>query len=534
VDAPLRADVPLRVLIIEDSPSDAALEVRALENAGYRVTPVVTETAEGMKAALAEQAFDVVLADNSLPHFDTIGALAVLKETGLDIPLIVVSGTMDDEAAVELVKAGADDYVLKDRMFRLAVVVERALAAAEERLRRGQADEERLSLEHRLAQSQKLESLGQLAGGIAHDFNNLLTSILGYSELILASGSSSVDEVRPDLEQIKLAGERARVLTQQILAFSRRQALRPQVVFLDQVLRGIEPLLRRSIGEDIDLQITESPGLPPVEVDPHQFEQVVMNLVVNARDAMPSGGRLTLETATEEVGEEFCRTHARAAPGSSVMLRVSDTGVGMDAATQERIFEPFFTTKAVGAGTGLGLATVYGIVRQSNGSIVVTSEPGRGSTFAIYLPPAAQPEVPKELPIPPKAPAGGHETVMVVEDEEALRGLIGRILGAAGYRTLIFGSAQEALAALEQGEPVVDLLLTDVMLAGPIQGNDLTRTIRASRPHLPVLYVSGYSRDALVHAGRLDEGVNLLEKPFTPKGLANMVREVLDLPRGSG
>ena len=391
--------------------------------------------------------------------------------------------------------------------------------AAEEALRQA---------EERLHQSQKMEAVGQLAGGIAHDFNNLLTAILGYSDLILLDGSSTVDEVRPDLEEIKRAGERARVLTQQILAFSRRQALRPQVVFLDQVLRGIEPLLRRSIGEDIDLQITESPGLAPVEVDPHQFEQVVVNLLLNARDAMPSGGRLTIETGTVDLDEEFCRTHAGALPGSYAMLRVSDTGVGMDAATKERIFEPFFTTKAVGAGTGLGLATVYGVVKQSGGSIFVTSEPGRGSSFALYLPRAAQPEVPEETPISPPASARGHETVMVVEDEEALRRLIERVLGAAGYQTLIFTSAPEALATLEQEEPVVDMLLTDVMLPGPIQGHDLARSVLALRPHLPVLYISGYARDALVHAGRLDEGVNLLEKPFTPKSLTDMVREVLD------
>jgi two-component system cell cycle sensor histidine kinase/response regulator CckA len=394
------------------------------------------------------------------------------------------------------------------------------------------AEEALRQSEEHLRQSQKMEAVGQLAGGIAHDFNNLLTAILGYSDLILASGSSTVDEVRPDLEEIKRASERASALTQQILAFSRRQTLRPQVVLLDEIVRGIEPLLRRTIGENIDLHITESPGPASADVDPHQFEQVVMNLVLNARDAMPSGGRLTLETGTVELGEGFCRTHDGATPGSNVMLRISDTGVGMDAATQERIFEPFFTTKAVGAGTGLGLATVYGIVKQSNGSIFVTSEPGRGSSFTLYLPQAAQLEVPKEMPIPSQGPAGGPETVMVVEDEAALRGLIERILGAAGYKTLIFSSPPEALEALKQGEQVVDMLLTDVMLPGPLQGHDLARAILALRPDLPVLYISGYSRDALVHAGRLDEGVNLLEKPFTPKALTDTVREVLDQIQG--
>jgi two-component system cell cycle sensor histidine kinase/response regulator CckA len=247
---------------------------------------------------------------------------------------------------------------------------------------------------------------------------------------------------------------------------------------------------------------------------------------------MPSGGRLTLETANVELGEEFCRTHDGATPGSYVMLQISDTGVGMDAATQERIFEPFFTTKAVGAGTGLGLATVYGIVKQSNGSIFATSEPGRGSSFALYLPQAVRPEVPEEALIPPHVSARGSETIMVVEDEEAVQDLIERILGAAGYKTLILASGPEALAALEHEKNPIDMLLTDVLLPGALQGHDLARTVLALCPDLPVLFMSGYSRDALIHAGRLDEGVNLLEKPFTPKSLADTVREVLDRPRG--
>jgi two-component system cell cycle sensor histidine kinase/response regulator CckA len=335
--------------------------------------------------------------------------------------------------------------------------------------------------------------------------------------------------VRCAMEQIKRAGDRASELTHQILAFSRRQTLRPQVVLLDEVIRGMEQLLRRTIGEDLDLQIVESSPLAAAELDPHQFEQVVMNLVLNARDAMPTGGLLTVETANVELDEEFARTHAGTPPGSYVMLRISDTGVGMDAAIQARIFEPFYTTKAIGAGTGLGLSTVYGIVKQSNGSIFVTSEPGRGSSFAIYLPKAAQPDASQERPVSSQAASGGRETIMVVEDEEALRGLIQLFLAGAGYKTLMFASAQEALAALQEAETGLDLLLTDVMLSGAMQGHDLARAVLAVRPELPVLYISGYARDALVHAGRLDEGVNLLEKPFTSSSLKDMVRQVLDM-----
>ena len=390
------------------------------------------------------------------------------------------------------------------------------------------------SSEEQLRQSQKMEAVGQLAGGIAHDFNNLLTAILGYSDLLLAGEDLAESPARKDIEEIRRAAERAAVLTGQILAFSRRQVLRPQAVSLNTVLDGMEVLLRRTIGEDIDLVISEDPRLALTEVDPHQFEQVLMNLVLNSRDAMPSGGRLTLETADVELDEKFCRAHLGTSPGSYVMLSVSDTGVGMDEATLAHIFEPFFTTKAAGAGTGLGLATVYGIVKQSNGSIFVTSQSGKGTSFKIYLPRAVDIPEPEEMIIPPHVALRGSETVMVVEDEEALRSLIERILSTAGYATLGFGSAGEALEALERGECAVDLLLTDVVLPGALQGYDLARAVLAARPDLPVLYVSGYTYDALVHAGQLDPGVNLLEKPFAPEALAATVRTVLDKARDSG
>jgi two-component system cell cycle sensor histidine kinase/response regulator CckA len=399
---------------------------------------------------------------------------------------------------------------------------------------RKRAEEVLRQTEEQLSQSQKMEAMGQLAGGIAHDFNNLLAVILGYSEMTLTSGASSVDEVRPDVEQIKAAAERAAALTKQILAFSRRQALRPTVVSFNEVLAGMEPLLRRTLGENIDLASFQDPDLGYVEADVHQFEQVLMNLAINARDAMVSGGRLTLETANVELGEEYCHTHPEVTPGSYVMLSVSDTGVGMEEVTCARVFEPFFTTKAMGQGTGLGLATVHGIVLQSHGSISVYSEPGEGTSFKVYLPLAAQASFPAEIVIPPYESARGSETVMVVEDEAALRGLIERVLGGAGYTTFAFGSAVEALEALERGDCSVDLLLTDVMLSGALQGDDLARAVLATRPDLPVLFMSGYPRNSIVHAGRLDEGVNFVEKPFSQQVLATMVRTVLDQPQTSG
>jgi PAS domain S-box-containing protein len=399
---------------------------------------------------------------------------------------------------------------------------------------RKQAKEALRQAEEQLRESQKMEAVGQLAGGIAHDFNNLLTAILGYSEMILASGTSMVDEVRPDIEEIKHAGERASALTQQILAFSRRQVLRPTALSLNEVLEGMESLLRRTLGENIDLVILTHPHLDLTEVDPHQFEQVLINLALNARDAMPSGGRLTLATGNVQLDKKYCKAHPEVAPGPHVMLRVSDTGLGMDPEMITHIFEPFFTTKAFGEGTGLGLAVIHGIVTQSHGSISVKSEPGKGTSVTIYLPRSAQSHIPEEIVFPAQVSARGHETVVVVEDEVALRSLIERILGEAGYTTLSFGSAAEAVAAFGQGQCSADMLLTDVMLPGDLQGHDLVRAVLASRPDLPVLYISGYARDALVHAGRLDEGVNLLEKPFTPGALARMVRSVLDRPQTSG
>jgi two-component system cell cycle sensor histidine kinase/response regulator CckA len=399
--------------------------------------------------------------------------------------------------------------------------------------RRRRAEEALKESERQLMQAQKMEAVGQLAGGIAHDFNNLLTVIIGCSELLLGEEEALTLVAREEAQEIKRTSERAATLTQQILAFSRRQAMRPELVELNSIVLKMEPLLRRTLGENMGL--VTMLGLDPgqTEVDPHQFEQVLMNLAVNARDAMPSGGQLTLETANVELDEDYCRTQADAEPGSFVMLSVSDTGVGMDENTQSHVFEPFFTTKGPGAGTGLGLSTVYGIVRQSGGSVGVHSELGKGTTFKIYLPRVAGCETGETAVSPTPVSAEhssspGSEVVIVVEDEPPLRSLIERVLVGAGYQVVCFGSADEAIVGLAQAQTAADLLLTDVVLPGGLQGDELARRVRVSRPHLPVLYMSGYTRDAIVHAGRLDKGVDFLEKPFTPQTLASTVRSVLD------
>jgi two-component system cell cycle sensor histidine kinase/response regulator CckA len=420
-------------------------------------------------------------------------------------------GLRDDDGSVVGVLSSALDITERRR-------VEDSLRASEERLR----------------QSQKMEAIGQLAGGIAHDFNNLLTAIIGYSDLLLARQELEGSMAHEDAEEIRNAAARAAALTGQILAFSRRQTLRPKVVSLNAVLAEIEPLLRRTLGEDIDFVSHHDPGLAYVEVDVHQFGQVLMNLALNARDAMASGGRLTLETANVEFDEEYCQLHPWATPGTYVMLSVSDTGVGMDDATLARIFEPFFTTKDPGKGTGLGLSTVYGIVNQSGGSISVDSKPGSGTTFRIYLPRSEAHTAPAETVRAKHVPKKGDESVMVVEDEPALRSLIERVLRHAGYDVVTLASADEAALALQTGYDDLDLLLTDVVLPGVMQGKDLFDEVQVSRPGLPVLFMSGYTRETIVRAGRLGEGFNLLEKPFTPEVLASTVRQVLDEAQSSG
>jgi two-component system cell cycle sensor histidine kinase/response regulator CckA len=385
-----------------------------------------------------------------------------------------------------------------------------------------------------LRQSQKMEALGLLAGGIAHDFNNLLTAVIGYSDLILSAEEARGLSLLEDVAEIRHAAERAASLTRQILAFSRRQPLKPERVSLNVVIAGVEPLLHRTLGEDIDLLTHLHPDLGQVEADVHQFEQVLINLAVNARDAMPSGGRLTIETANVELSEEHCEARPEVGPGGYVMVVVSDTGEGMGEFVCEHIFEPFFTTKRPGEGTGLGLATVYGTVRQTGGSITVESKLGEGTTFKIYLPRVSALAQAEDSPLAPGASSlRGVETILVVEDEESLRGLVTRVLSGFGYVVLAAGTALEALEVLAMDRSF-DLLLTDVVLPGGMQGNDLAQYLSSSKPGLPVLYMSGYTRDAMVDGGRLDEGANYLAKPFAPDALARKVRAVLDQVSPSG
>ncbi|HLY62032.1 MAG TPA: PAS domain S-box protein [Terriglobia bacterium] len=756
---------PLRVLYIEDSPSDAELCLLNLKRAGFKITADLVATGAGFLEKLRSDTYDIILSDYRLPDWSGMEALQVAQKDAPDIPFILVTGTLGEEAAVECIKRGATDFVLKDRPARLPSSIRRALqeratrdekrqaieahrrTEAEYRLlfdgnphpmwvydletfefvavnetaaahygysreeflamtikeisppdevpavleriaqsegvgdrkeirkhrkkdgsiidvelishpvlfsgkrtelvlandvtERKRAEEElaklrkavetsgevvfmtdragvfifvnpeftrlygytaeeivgkatprilksesgvaedytafwktildkrvakagftnktkegclvdieasanpildeqgnikgflaiqrniteRRQLELQLRQAQKMEAVGRLAGGVAHDFNNLLTIINGYSEMLLDSASPG-DAARGSLEQIKKAGERAAALTRQLLAFGRRQVLSPQVLDLNHVVADINKMLRRLIGEDIELVSSHGAELGRVKADAGQIEQVIMNLVVNARDAMPEGGQLTIETSNVDLDESYAERQNQMAPGSYVTLAVSDTGSGMDQETQAQIFEPFFTTKEKGKGTGLGLATVYGIVKQSGGFIWVHSEIGQGTTFKIYLPRVKEVAATVEPVIARLAPEKGSETILVVEDEESVRTLVRAVLGASGYTVLEASRGVDALTICEGQNGNIDLMLTDVVMP-QMNGWELAKQLAKVRPDTKVLYMSGYTDNAIVHDGVLDPGTPFLQKPFSPDALTRKVREVL-------
>jgi PAS domain S-box-containing protein len=381
-----------------------------------------------------------------------------------------------------------------------------------------------VELENQLRQAQKMEAVGRLAGGVAHDFNNLLTAIIGYSESLLGEGGHD-EPTRESISEIRDAGKRAASLTSQLLAFSRKQVLQPKTLDLNALILQMSKMLRRLIGEDVALATDLAPALAPVRVDPGQIEQIVMNLAVNARDAMPSGGRLAISTRDVVLDDASAAAHEGARPGPHVLLEVADTGEGISDDVRAHLFEPFFTTKEPGKGTGLGLSTVYGIVRQSGGAIEVASDVGKGTTFRIYLPRTAGEAAAPAERTAAKIAASGKETVLVVEDEDVVRRLATLALRSAGFEVIDARGGPEAIAAFERAERV-DLVLTDVVMPG-MPGRELADRLLARRPGLPVLFMSGYTDDAVTRGGELREGTVLLQKPFTPGALVGKVREVL-------
>ncbi len=511
---------PLRALLVEDSPADAELILAELERGGYAVTFERVQTAESLRAALRYD-WDIVLSDYSMPGFSGTAALEILRELDRDLPFIMVSGTIGEDTAVTALKAGADDFLVKNGLARL-------LPAIERELRETAVRHERQVLEEQLRHAQKMESIGRLAGGIAHDFNNILTTIVGYSEMVLEQIGTD-KPMSGDLLEIRKAAGRATELTKQLLAFSRKQTLKVSAVDVNQIIHDAHGMLRRLVPEDIEFELALGRELPLILADPVQLEQVLLNLASNAGDAMLGGGRLTIESAA--VNDDQVRTIAPDAlhRGRYVRLAVSDTGSGIPADVASRIFEPFFTTKEAGKGTGLGLATVYGIVRQLGGHITVTSEVGVGTTFTMFFPAPDGVEAADVASVSRSAPlvASGPGVLLVVEDEEAVRRLVTRILARHGYTVLEAGSADEALTVAGRFDGTIHLVLSDVVMPG-MGGADLARLLKAARPGLRVLFMSGYTGETAVRRGEIDGDAPLLEKPFSAADLLDVVRSLLD------
>lgn len=531
---PEQADIPaaattgpaarsaLRILILEDEPSDAELAQRQLKSAGLDFAAVVVDTKAAFLRELDASCPDVILSDLSMPGFSGENALKITRELYPHIPFIVLSGALGDEAAVELIRQEASDYVLKDRPARLASAVLRAVRESEDWA-------ERARLEAQLYQAQRLEGLGQLAGGVAHDFNNLLGIISNHTSFVseeLAKEPAQIhwQVVREDLAQVETAVQRAVGLTRQLLTFGRREVLQPRVLNINGVVTDVKDLLAHTLGEHVELAAVLAADLGPVFADPGQVEQLLVNLAVNARDAMPTGGTLTIETADTHLDEADAARKASLRPGDYVSVKVSDTGTGIPKEVIDRVFEPFFTTKPPGAGTGLGLATVHGIITQAGGAVWIESEPGQGTTVTALWPVTGRAAVPARPP--GREPAGGAgKIVLLVEDEPAVREMTRRMLDRSGYQVLTAPSGHDAVKIA--GRPgQIDLLLTDVIMPKML-GREVADRVRALHPGIRVLFMSGYTQGLLSAQGVHEPGLYLIEKPFSATSLATKLNEVL-------
>jgi len=523
--------VPIRILLAEDSDDDAALVIQALRRAGYEPTTTRVDDRDSYLAALDGEAesLDAIISDDSIPQLSCATALLLMKARGLDLPFIVVSATIDEETTVGLLRAGAHDFVTKQKLARLGPALERELVEARNRAERRNAERSaaealRLS-DDQLRQAQKMEAVGQLAGGVAHDFNNLLTAILGYTALLLDSARDQPD-LAADLQQIQKAGERAGSLTQQLLTFSRKQVLHPTILNLNEVVSELEKMLRRVVGEDVTLETIKASSLSHVKADPNRIEQILMTLAVNARDAMPRGGTLRIETKNETMRVDPRQPMAATSTWPCVTMIISDTGTGIPPEIIDRVFEPFFTTKGTGKGTGLGLSTVYGIVTQSGGVITVESQRNQGTSFSIRFPVV---DVPADsvAPTAQLASHAGTETILLVEDEPEVRHLVQRVLSGRGYDVLEARDVAHAAAISTNHSGRIHLLLSDIVMPG-LNGPDLAQRVVAQRPDVRVLYMSGFANRLSTEFGALGSGVTILHKPFTPESLVRTVRDCLD------
>ena len=519
---------PLRVLFVQDSPADLELIAQELTRHGFQCDSRSVESRVDFVAAIKNAEWDIIICDHSMKGFTSTDALLLLRDYGSDIPFIVVSGTLGEDSAVDAMRAGAHDYVLKHNLRRLGPAVERELREAANRRMQKSTQAALQASEQRLRHAQKMESVGRLAAGIAHDFNNLLTVILGFSEFLIERLPPDDEQLRRDATEIRTAAQRATGLTRQLLAFSRQQVLERRVVDLVESVNQLQPMIARLIGEDVIM--TFDLATPPqwVLIDPSQFEQVVINLVVNARDAMPAGGRLRI-AMTRETVDRLQAADLEIKAGDYVVLSVADTGEGIDPEALEYIFDPFFTTKPPGRGTGLGLSTVFGIVRQSGGMITVDSVVKRGTTFRVYFPlsPASAIDVHAR---PAARPAGSEAcTILLAEDEQGVRAFLEMALKRAGHRVIAAGTGPDAVIAGQNAAQPIDLLITDVVMPG-LSGPDVADQLRRIHPGMRVLFLSGYSSHPALPERVTAEPASFLQKPFTVETLLARVHERLARP----
>ncbi|MGB4895710.1 MAG: response regulator, partial [Nitrospira sp.] len=484
------------------------------------------QTREEFLAALRQEGFSLVLADTAVPGFDGATALSLARTLHPDVPFLFVSDTQGEEFAIDMMQHGATDYISKQRLGRLVPSIKRTLRELDERLERRRAEDALRVSEKQFRQAQKMEAVGRLAGGLAHDFNNLLTVIMGHSQVLLGELPSG-NPIRAKIEEMQKAGERAASLIRQLMAFSRKQPLEPKILPLNSVVGNVESMLRRLIGEDIQLVIRPDPFNGHVKADPGQLEQVLMNLVVNARDAMPNGGLLAIETSQTELARTPMH-HLHPLPlGQYVKLTVTDTGCGMNADVLAHLFEPFFTTKEEHKGTGLGLSTVFGIVTTCGGGIDVWSQVGHGTTFDLYFPRVNPQASTADATAPQARLRQGSETILLVEDDSGVRNLVRHELVKTGYQVIEAKNGVEACLTATQQSYHVDLLLTDVVMPG-MNGRELAQHLSVIKPNLRVLFMSGYLDDISVNSGMDPHRTTFLQKPFTPDLLLRTVRALLD------
>jgi two-component system cell cycle sensor histidine kinase/response regulator CckA len=519
--------IPLRLLMIEDSEDDALLLVRELRNGGLNPSMVRVDSAAAMREELDRRVWDVVIADYNMPNFSGTAALELMKEKGLDLPFIIVSGAIGEETAVRAMKAGAHDYIMKDNLARLVPAVNRELREARMREQSRRLEDEKEKIRGQLIQSQRMEAIGVMSGGIAHDFNNLITAILGRTELAMGM----VEESNPlweELNQIQIAAARASGLTRQLLLFSRKQKMEFVPININHVIQNSIKLLRRMIGEDIEIVTVLEAEPLSIKADRGSIELTIMNLAVNARDAMPDGGTLTIRTENQVLDVSVSGSLPEARPGQFMRLSVIDTGIGIDPKIKDHIFDPFFSTKGVGQGTGLGLSVVHGIVKQHEGWISVSSRPGEGAMFEVYLPAVAlKPEAESKEKISLDAYRGHGERILIVEDEIHVINYASKALGIHGYNVFRAANAAEALGLFMSENGDFSLVFCDVVLPDR-NGLELAEDLRRQKPDVKILMSSGY----IGYKSQLNpikkEGFPYLPKPYSLTELLRTIQDAIE------